>query len=134
MARIPRPFRKLAAAELRTLSRDCDAALVHDAHYVYYLCTQSEGIVYVGRTSNVMSRMTAHSVGKQRKSFDYALFRRCDSYEDAVTLEHDEIERLLPVLNKRLGWRQDITDDQRLDRHASYVVAEAITRMSVIGK
>ena len=126
MARIPRPFKKSTNDDLRHLAKSCEAALVHDAHYVYYLCTENSGVVYVGRTSNVMSRMTAHSVGKSRKGFDYALFRRCSSFEESVDLEFAEIARLVPPLNKRSGWRQDITDDQRLDRHASYRLADLI--------
>lgn len=127
MARIPKPFRKSAPADLSSLSELCDAALVHNAHYVYYLCDERHGVVYVGRTSNVMSRMTAHSVGNARKPFDYALYRRCRSYEESVELEFREIERLVPRLNKRSGWRSDITEEQRLARHPSYILAGMVT-------
>lgn len=108
-------------------SGHCTAQLDHHKPYVYYLCLGGE-IVYVGRTENVMTRMSHHSIGKNRKPFDTALFHQCSSFEDMLALEAHEIDRLTPRYNRRHGRWPARSEDERLENAAStaYALAELI--------
>jgi hypothetical protein len=107
--------------ELSQIADLCAAGLEHRGYYVYYLYEGTE-IVYVGQTTNVMSRMVAHSVGKSRKSFDGALYRLCDDENAMRRLEHEEIERINPRLNKRRGLSFDVSQQEFLDNHPAYLL------------
>jgi hypothetical protein len=111
--------------ELDAIADLCVSGLLHRAHYVYYLYRDGE-VVYIGQTSNVMSRMVSHSVGKSRKHFDGAMYRLCESENDMRKIESNEIHRLRPAFNRRRGLSYSQTQEEWLDSHPSYVLAAAI--------
>jgi predicted GIY-YIG superfamily endonuclease len=120
-------WRALVPHSLDEIAEVCDSQLFHRANYVYYLYDNGH-VVYVGQTSNVMSRMTSHSVGKQRKSFDGAMYRLCDSENEMRKIEAQEIERLRPLLNRRRGLSYELTQQEWLDNHPAYRLGAAFAR------
>lgn len=75
-----------------------DACLNPHDYYVYYLCHNRE-VVYVGQSASVLGRMASHMHGKGRKAFDTVLYTKCQTEEEMLTLERQEIERLRPTYN-----------------------------------
>ena len=77
----------------------CSGVIDDDGFYVYYLCDDQE-VLYVGKSTRLMSRMNHHIHGSRKKTFRYLMFRQCESESQMVKLEAREIERLRPPLNK----------------------------------
>ena len=67
-------------------------------YYIYFLIKDNE-IVYVGQTSNLWQRMSAHNKDKE---FNYIYFEKIDKL-DANYIENYYIIKFLPKYNKKLN-------------------------------
>ena len=93
---------------------------------VYYLITQDNEIVYVGMSTDLKSRLRAHSK-MERFSFCYFSYTETFNYLERAKLEKTAIEALMPIHNviyhpeKWDKLKNDIKDRSKETRQRNYI-------------
>ena len=76
---------------------DIDVSLMEDRNkFFVYLLTLNGEIVYIGRTSNLYSRMYSH---KYKKDFTNVLLFEYNSYKEICKVENTLIKIYKPIYN-----------------------------------
>ena len=76
---------------------------------IYFLIKDNE-IVYVGKSTNVFSRVTAHTYGKDFDSFNYELYPDY-SKNELLEIESEYIAKFTPKYNKTISCKYKILAD-----------------------
>ena len=77
--------------------------------FVVYFLLYEEELVYIGKTNNLFSRLSAH-IAEGKKTFDDYYIAIFDTDSDNLThIERIYIEKYLPMYNKRV-YKSKFTD------------------------
>ena len=65
--------------------------------WVYLLCDEDMEVIYVGATTDLVSRMRAH---QRNKMYSAHAIMQCNNHSEMVRLEQDMIEKYQPAQNR----------------------------------
>lgn len=80
----------------------------HKGHYVYYLYTHQDGLIYIGYSNSLLQRIGSH---RRKIDYDYVEYEEFNTKFEAMAHEWREILRHKPKYNKIRRTTLDNIDD-----------------------